>query len=63
MVAACSSGDRKAAELLDTAGFEEKQHNFEHATKLYEEIVSKFPASPAANVASTRLNTLKSRKP
>jgi TolA-binding protein len=63
MLAGCTSGDKKAAELLDTAGFEEKQNNFEHATKLYDEILNKYPGSEAAKAAATRLSALKSKKP
>ena len=63
MLAGCSSGDKKAAELLDTAGFEEKQNNFEHAAKLYDEILKKYPGSQAAKDAATRLDALKVRKP
>jgi len=63
MLAGCSSGDKKAAELLDTAAFEEKQNNFEHATKLYDEIIRKHPGSQAAKDAAARLEALKNRKP
>ena len=59
----CPSGDKKAAELLDTAGFEEKQHNFEHAGKLYDEIIRLYPGTPAAKDASARLDILKNRTP
>ena len=62
-LAGCTSGDKKAAELLDTAGFEEKQHNFEHAGKLYDEIIRSYPGSPAAKDASSRLDVLKNRTP
>ena len=63
ILAGCTSGDNKAAELLDTAGFEEKQNNFEHAAKLYDEILKKYPDSQAAKDAATRLGVLKIRKP
>jgi TolA-binding protein len=63
MLAGCSSGDKKAAELLDTAVFEEKQNNFEHAGKLYDEILKKYPGTQAARDAETRQTALKSRKP
>lgn len=52
----CSSD--KSNELLETAQFEEKQNNSEHARKLYEEIVTKYPDSPAAKQAQERLNAL-----
>jgi TolA-binding protein len=63
MLAGCASGDKKGAELLDTAKFEEKQNNYEHAARLYDEILKKYPGSPAAQEATTRLGALKNRKP
>jgi TolA-binding protein len=63
MLAGCVSGEKKATELLDTAGFEEKQNNFEHAAKLYDEIIRNYPGSRAATEAATRLGALKNRKP
>lgn len=63
MLAGCSSGNSRAAEIFETARFEEKQNNLEHATKLYEEIVAKYPNSPLAKEAATRLADLKRTKP
>ncbi|MCM0083386.1 hypothetical protein L4X63_17515 [Geomonas sp. Red32] len=51
------SGD-KSKELFDTAQFEEKQHNSEHALQLYQEIVSKYPDSPLAKQAKERITAL-----
>lgn len=51
------SGD-KGKELFETAQFEEKQSNREHAAKLYEEIVRKYPESPLAAKAKERLQAL-----
>ncbi len=59
----CSSGDSKARELFDTAQFEEKQNNFDHAVTLYEELIKKFPESPVSKDAANRLKVLRSRKP
>jgi TolA-binding protein len=59
----CSSPEMKAAELLETAQFEEKQSNREHAAKLYDEILTKYPASQAATAAAARIAELKSKKP
>jgi TolA-binding protein len=59
----CSSPEKKAAELLETALFEEKQNNREHAAKLYDEILTKYPASPAANTAAARAAEFKIKKP
>ncbi|MBI2354200.1 MAG: hypothetical protein HYV06_04070 [Deltaproteobacteria bacterium] len=53
------SGEKKAAELLETARFEEKQNNREHAVKLYEEITRAYPNSPAAREAAARLEELR----
>ncbi|HJV33820.1 hypothetical protein [Geomonas sp.] len=54
------SGD-KSKELFDTAQFEEKQHNKEHALKLYQEIVSKYPNSPLAKQAKERVSALSAK--
>ena len=53
---ACSS---KAAELAETAKFEELQNNKEHAAKLYREIIEKYPDSAQAKEAAERLTGLK----
>jgi TolA-binding protein len=52
------SGNR-AAELYDTAQFEEKQNNMEHAAQLYEEIIKKYPESEQAKKAAERLKTVR----
>ena len=52
------SGD-KAEELYNTAGFEELQNNREHALKLYEEIVDKYPDSEYAQKAEDRIAEIK----
>jgi outer membrane murein-binding lipoprotein Lpp len=62
LLAGCVSGEKKAADLLDTARFEEKQNNFEHAAQLYEEILKKFPDTPAAKEASARASVLNNQK-
>ncbi|QWV91998.1 hypothetical protein KP004_12265 [Geomonas oryzisoli] len=51
------AGD-KGKELFDTAQFEEKQNNREHAKQLYQEIVTKHPDSPLAKQAQERLAAL-----
>ena len=56
MAAGCA-GD-KGKELFETAQFEEKQNNREHAKQLYQEIVSKHPESAVAKQAQERLNAL-----
>ena len=51
------AGD-KGKELFDTAQFEEKQNNREHAKQLYQEVVTKYPDSPVAKQAQERLAAL-----
>ena len=53
VLAACSGGG--AAQLLETARFEEVQKNLPHARKLYREIVEKYPDGPQAAEARARL--------
>ena len=48
----------KAAELFETARFEEVQNNKEHAKKLYAEIIEKHPESDYAKKARERLSEL-----
>ena len=52
------SGD-KAAELYNTAGFEELQNNRDHALQLYEEIIKKYPDSEYAKKAKDRIEEIK----
>jgi hypothetical protein len=61
MIAACNSGGG-GAQQLETARFEEKQNNREHAMQLYEEIVKKYPGSPNAKTAAERLAILRGGK-
>ncbi len=53
---ACS-GD-KPKELLETAEFEERQQNVQHAKQLYEDLVRLYPSTPQAEVARARLTSL-----
>lgn len=57
--AALGCAAEKGKEQFDTAQFEEKQNNRDHAIKLYEEIVQKYPDSPLAAKARKRLAALK----
>lgn len=52
-------GGSKADELFETAQFEEKQNNREHARQLYEEIIKEYPDSTQAVRAKDRLEQLK----
>lgn len=56
-ISACSGN--KAAEIYETAKFEELQNNREHAGELYEEIVKKYPGSEYAKKAEERLSAMK----
>lgn len=56
MLGGCAGAKEK--ELFETAQFEEKQGNREHASKLYNEIVEKYPGSEAAKKAAERLAEL-----
>jgi TolA-binding protein len=51
------SGD-KAKELLETAEFEERQHNESHAKQLYEDVIRLYPSSKEADTARARLAAL-----
>jgi outer membrane protein assembly factor BamD (BamD/ComL family) len=53
VLAGCSG--EKGKELFETAQFEEKQGNREHATKLYQEIAKKHAGSELAKKAEARL--------
>ena len=57
---ACSGDQGK--QQLETAQFEEKQNNREHAIKLYEEVVTKYSGSTNAKIAQSRLDALKGSK-
>jgi TolA-binding protein len=54
------AGD-KGKELFETAQFEEKQNNREHALQLYEEIVRKYPQSDFAKKSAERLSSLQKK--
>ena len=58
LAAGCSGGG--AAELYQTAQFEEKQRNMEHAAKLYNEIIKKYPDSEQAVKALENLHRISS---
>lgn len=56
------NGEQKAAELFETAEFEERQFNREHARELYSEIVEKHPDTEWAGKARARLQALDQAK-
>ncbi|MDY6952081.1 MAG: tetratricopeptide repeat protein [Thermodesulfobacteriota bacterium] len=55
------SGNR-AEELFDTARLEELQNNDDHARKLYQEIVAKYPNSEYAADARDRLSEMQKKQ-
>jgi len=55
---ACTSADERAHELYSIAELEEQQRNLEHATQLYTEIIQKYPHTPFADQAKSRLQEL-----
>lgn len=57
---ACS-GEKRAADLYETAVFEEQQFNSEHAKQLYQEIIDKFPDTETALKARQSLERLASK--
>ena len=59
LLAGCSSDNGR--QLYETAQLEERQHNNEHAGRLYEEIIKKYPGSEHANLATERLKALRKR--
>ncbi len=59
MLALSGCNGSKADELLETAQFEEKQNNRDHARQLYEEILRNYPKSEAARKAQERLDRIK----
>ena len=54
LMAGGCTGD-KGKELYETAQFEEKQHNREHAVQLYRDIIKRYPGSGYAEKAGKRL--------
>ena len=55
-ILACSGGNGEG--LYETAQFEELQNNPEHARKLYEELIEKYPDSEDAAKARNRISAL-----
>jgi len=59
LFAGCS--DKKAAEIYETAKFEELQNNKEQALQLYERIIVAYPSSEYAVKAKERANELRKK--
>jgi TolA-binding protein len=62
IAASAGCSDNKPSELFETARFEELQNNEEHAVKLYQEIIRKYPASEEAKKAEKRLAEIQEGK-
>ena len=60
VLSACSGN--KAEELFETAQLEELQNAPDHARKLYQEIVDKYPEGEYALKAKERLSAMKETK-
>lgn len=58
LLAACGSGPEQ---LFETAELELLQTNYPHATKLYTEIIEKYPDSTQAKTARQRLAEIEAR--
>lgn len=58
LVTGSGCGPDQAAQMLETAQFEERQTNNAHAKQLYEEILRNYPDSSAAKTAQERLAKL-----
>ncbi len=61
-LALSSCSGKKAEDLFETAKLEELQNAPDHAMKLYQEIVDKYPESEYAQKATERLSALKGKK-
>lgn len=59
MLTTAGCAAEKGKEQFETAQFEEKQNNRDHAIQLYEEVVKKYPNAPLAQKAQERLRVLK----
>ena len=59
-VAGCSGDNGK--QIYETAQFEEKQNNREHAQKLYEDVIAQYSDGDFAKQARDRLAALKEKR-
>jgi TolA-binding protein len=57
---ACSA-ENKAAELFETAAFEEVQFNTDHAKELYQEIIERYPDTETARKARQAMERLSNK--
>jgi len=60
---ACTSAERAAQETYELAQFEQKQGNADHARKLYQDIVTKYPGTSWAEKARAGLADLPAEHP
>jgi len=61
IIALCGCSD-KAEEIFETAKLEELQNADDHAMRLYQEILEKYPESEYAQKAKERLSAMKVKK-
>lgn len=54
----CTGDEKRAAALLETAQFEERQFNPKQAEKLYNQILERYPETESAETAQARLTAL-----
>ncbi len=55
---ACTSSERAAQDAYELAQFEQKQGNMDHARKLYQDVVTKYPDTSWAEKARAGLAEL-----
>jgi outer membrane protein assembly factor BamD (BamD/ComL family) len=60
---ACTSSERAAQEVYELAQFEQKQGNMDHARKLYQDVVTKYPDTSWAQKAQTSLSEIAPAQP
>jgi outer membrane protein assembly factor BamD (BamD/ComL family) len=60
---ACTSSERAAQEVYELAQFEQKQGNMDHARKLYQDILTKYPDTSWADKARASLSELPPAQP
>lgn len=60
---ACTPSERAAQEAYELAQFEQKQGNVDHARKLYQDVVTKYPETQWAEKARAGLADLPVAQP
>lgn len=60
---ACASSERAAQDAYELAQFEQKQGNMDHARKLYQDVVTKYPGTSWAEKAQASLSEIAPAQP